>query len=193
MFAMKRGTALLVSALLGGCETSPNSRLCNGFDHPAAAVWTENGGEGEVRTFVDEVGDTRRYTLTDVRRSGPRTQIDDRATSDEAVKCFESADYVYADGDIGYVFQFTQIENGVGQPLEEQLIELEVEVQNPLGVDIDIDLNPEFRLRDLESNSLASLTDGNTHPREQRYIPSRTVTTQVLLSDVMLDSVAGSR
>jgi len=62
-------TSILVCGclLLAGCDGA--ERLCDGFHHPLAEIWTENNGLDEVRTFAGSDGSERSYVLESIFRT----------------------------------------------------------------------------------------------------------------------------
>ena len=138
----KIAVAIAIPVLLSGCVSSA-SRLCSGFDHPAAELWTGGDAQGDQRTYVDGTGGTLTYVLREIRLSEPREQESNDA-SDDQVSCIEGADYLYvADAaDTAFNVGFRQNEAFLEEPVEEQLIELDLDVENPVGNRVT--LGPEF-------------------------------------------------
>ena len=107
--------------------------MCNGFNHPHAEIWTENNGLGEVRTFTGSDGSQKTYVLESIFRTEPRVTVG-RGSDPNLVNCFEEADYLYVESnsDVAFSFDFIQRDFRADSTIEDHLVRLFVDVQNPV-------------------------------------------------------------
>lgn len=160
--------------VLTGCESV--SRNCEGFHHPLAEIWTGNDGLGEVRSFVDDAGNRKTYTLQSIDKTGPHVGRSNGSDSN-LVPCYETAQYQYVqtDADIAYELDFLQRQIRRDQPLENQSVTLVVNTQNPVGTDTDIIVRDWWYLDDLEFNATLDSTENATWPGNGSYFSEATI------------------
>jgi len=159
--------------LLTGC--GGNERMCNGFYHPLAEIWTENNGLGELRTFAGSDGSQKNYVLESISRSEPRIEVF-RGSGESSVGCIENEQYLYVESnsDLGFNFYFLQDDTGANSTIENQPVSLYVDVQNPVGTPVDAFRLVQFQLNDLEQQNQLGGSDDNS-PLKISYIPETTI------------------
>lgn len=159
--------ALTAAALLAGCVDS-GSRLCNGFDHPTGMIWTGGDVEGSTRTYENADGSTVAYVLRGIEESGVRENRSNE--SDSEVTCIETADYRYEDdlGDVAFEMQFRQLEARADEPLQDQLVGLDLDIRNPAGTEGAPGPEFQFNLSDLDGEA----NNVNADTVVGRYVPS---------------------
>ena len=160
-------TALALSGaalVLAACGTG-GSRVCTPFDHPEGALWsgTANGDvAGAVRTFAGGTGAPVRFVAEAPVTDDERTVTDHRVDDDDEVTCVKGAEYrhVADDRSVAWSLRFRQTESRSGQPFENQLLKLDIEVESPPGMDIPDHLFrfPLLSLLDSSSNNFTSDT-----------------------------------
>jgi len=143
--------------LLAGCDGA--ERICDGFHHPLAEIWTENNGLGEVRTFAGSKGSQRNFVL-------------------ESVSCYEEADYLYVESnsDVAFSFDFVQEDVRADSAIENQIVRMYVDVQNPVGTSVENIQLTEFWLSDPELiHGQLDSSDENSNLFIINYIPEATI------------------
>jgi len=136
---IRRIIPILVSGclLLTGCDET-SERMCKGFHHPLAEIWTENNGLSEVRTFAGSNGSQKNYVLESIERTEPRT-VTGRGSDPNLVDCFEEADYLYVESnsDVAFSFDFVQRDFRADSTIEDHSVRLYIDVQNPVGTSVE--------------------------------------------------------
>ncbi len=167
--------ACLCISILTSCQRV--SRQCGGFDHPLAEAWTGNDGLSEVRSFVNDAGNRKSYSLQSIDKSGPRTNTGRSGSDPNMISCFETARYLYvqSDDDIAYELDFVQREVRGDQPIDSQNLTLVVNTQNPVGENTDIIVRPWFELANLELNTSLDTSEGTAPSEASGYIPEATI------------------
>lgn len=161
--------------LLAGCDET-SERMCDGFNHPLAEIWTENNGLGEVRAFAGSDGSQRNYVLESIVRSQPRIATG-RGSDPNLVRCLESADYLYVESnsDVAFSFDFVQEDVRADSTIDNQTVRMKVDVQNPVGTSVENVQLTEFRLDDPERYDRLDSPNENSNLFNIFFIPEATI------------------
>jgi len=151
-------------------------RLCDGFHHPLAEIWTENNGLREVRTFAGSNGSQKQYVLESIDKTEPRV-VKGRGSDPNLVGCIEEADYLYVESnsDIAFTFHFVQRDVRADSTIENHSVRLYVDVQNPVGTSVENIRLLQFFVDDPAQHGQLNSSDDTNNRLNISYIPQATI------------------
>lgn len=178
----------LVCVLLAACPGSEDpwqSRDCAGFENPNAAHWMPFMSKSE-QSFASPSGEVRNLHVTSIQTDPPYRETEPAPDATQ-VSCLRRSTLTLAgpDNRIATEWQFTNIEDRQGQPIEEQRLLLSVTTRVVGQTGAPFSPSYFFRLYDLTQAFNASIdANGAVHS----YYPTRTIN-GVFYSDVLEESI----
>jgi hypothetical protein len=162
------------------------SRDCAGFENPNAAQWMPFVSNSE-RAFTSQSGEVRNLRVTNVETEGPYRETESAPDATQ-VSCLRNSTITLAGPDtrVSTQWEFTNIEDRQGQPVEDQRLLLSVTTRVIGQTGAPFSPSYFFRLHNLMDPFNASVdANGALHA----YYPTRTIN-GVSYSDVLEESIS---